>query len=92
MRSPDYDGECELRKVRRNGEIKWKGRTVFVSAALKGEPVGLTRIGEQTWLVKYGPIILGPIKGESKMHRIIPKTRNRARNQTNKIGKLLPMS
>ena len=92
LRPPDYDQGCEVRKVRSNGEIKWKGRTVFVTAALKGERVGLTRIEERSWLVKYGPIILGTIIGESKMHRINPRRRRKPKKQANKTGKLLPMS
>ncbi len=92
LTSPDYDDECEIRKVRCNGEIKWKGRSIFVSAALKGEPVGLTRIGERSWLVKYGPIILGTIKGENKMYRVSYDNRKRATKPRNKTGNLLPMS
>ena len=92
LHSPGYDSESEVRKVRQNGEIKWKGRAVFVAGALKGEPVGLTRIGERTWLVKYGPIILGTIKGENKMHRIAPNNRRKKQKQTNKTKKPLPMS
>ena len=83
MRAPDYDQGCEVRRVRSNGEIKWKGRTVFVTSALKGERVGLTRIGERSWLVKYGSIVLGTIIGESKMYRISPGRRRKHK----KIGK-----
>ena len=50
--------EQEVRRVRHNGEIKWQGRTIYISAALVGEPVGL---GEDAtgWAVSYGPIVLG---------------------------------
>ncbi len=71
LRSPGYDGTVEVRKVRRNGEIKWKGSTVYLSGALKGEPVGLHRIGEDTWLAKYGPVVLGTIKGRQGLIRVI---------------------
>lgn len=70
LRSPDYGDEAEVRRVRSNGEIKWKGRTLFVSNALVGEPVGLHRIGEDVWLVKYGPIVLGTLKGKGKIAKI----------------------
>ncbi|MDP6066648.1 MAG: integrase core domain-containing protein, partial [Alphaproteobacteria bacterium] len=88
LRSPDYHQSCQVRKVRSNGEIKWKGRTAFVSSALKGEPVGLWRIGENNWLVKYGPIILGTIKGENKMHRIMPIKQTRRTKLTANSNKL----
>ena len=88
LRSPEYDESSQVRKVRSNGEIKWKGRTIFISSALKGEPVGLSRIGERSWIVKHGPIILGTIKGENKMHRITPANQRRPKKQADKTGKL----
>ena len=65
LRSPDYDGDVQVRRVRRTGEIKWRGRLVYITQALAGEPVGLTQIDERTWLVEYGPVPLGTIKGEA---------------------------
>jgi len=64
LRSPDYDDTVEVRKVRRNGEIKWRGSSIYLSSALVGEPVGLYRIGEEAWLAKYGPLVLGTVKGK----------------------------
>ena len=89
LRSPDYDEGIAVRKVRRCGVIKWRGREIFVASALKGEPVGLYPIAEDTWLVKYGPIPLGTIKGEAQMQRIgTPKRRKTAQNPENKDRKL----
>lgn len=70
LRSPDYEDNAEIRRVRRSGEIKWQGQLIFVSEVLIGEPVGLYRIGEDVWLVKYGPIVLGTIKGKGKLTKI----------------------
>lgn len=70
LRSPDYPAEAALRKVRGSGEIKWKGRYVFVSEVLAGEPIGLTEIADDVWLVKYGPIILGTLKGQGKLQKV----------------------
>lgn len=70
LRSPDYEDEAEIRRVRSNGEIKWQGRLIFISEVLIGEPVGLYRIGDDVWLIKYGPIILGTIKGKGKLTKI----------------------
>ncbi len=69
LRSPDYASHVVVRKVRRNGDIKWRGRGVFISQALKGEPVGLHEVAEDCWLVKYGPIVLGTITGAGKIVR-----------------------
>ena len=69
LRSPDYDDQVSVRRVRSNGEIKWKSRSIFISKALRGEPVGLHRIDDDSWLVKYGPILLGTLKGRDRWQR-----------------------
>ncbi len=71
LRSPEYDSTVQVRKVRSNGEIKWRGSTIFLSHALKGEPVGLYQIGEETWLAKYATVVLGTIKGKQGLIKTI---------------------
>ena len=63
LRSPDYDNDCQIRRVRSKGEIKWRGNLIFISDALAGEPIGLTEIDKDVWMLAYGPILLGTIKG-----------------------------
>ena len=48
MPEPDYPAEAAVRKVRSNGEIKWRGDLVFVSTALVDEAVAVeeTETGE----------------------------------------------
>ena len=41
LREPSYDADYEVRRVRHNGEIRWRNRTIYINAALVGEPVGL---------------------------------------------------
>ena len=84
LRSPDYDEGIAVRRVRHCGVIKWRGREIFVSSALKGEPVGLYAIAEDSWLVKYGPVVLGTIKGEAGMQRIGAARRQKPKNRENK--------
>ena len=48
--------------MRHNGEIKWRGSTVYISQALAGEPVGLHETADGDWTVSYGPVHLGIIK------------------------------
>ncbi len=88
LRSPDYDEGIAVRQVRHCGVIKWRGREIFVSSALKGEPVGLHGIAEDTWLVKYGPVVLGTIKGEAGMQRIGTSRRRTQAIRESKGGKL----
>ncbi len=71
LASPDYDGDVEVRKVRGNGEIKWRGDTIFISNPLRGEPVGLVRIGEDAWLIKYATIPLATIECRAGHWKIV---------------------
>ena len=53
-----YPPLTEVRRVRSNGQIKWRGGLVFVSDALVGELVSITERTD-AWLVSFGPIPLG---------------------------------
>jgi putative transposase len=61
LREPEYHCDNEVRRVRRNGEIKWQGKLLYVSTALIGEPVGLSEGEQGVWTVFFGPIALGVI-------------------------------
>lgn len=56
-----YRGNCQVRQVRHNGEIKWKGEKVYVSEALAGEPVALKQKGEHLWMISYSTYPLGTL-------------------------------
>lgn len=70
LRPPGYTVDAVIRMVRQNGEIKWRGNRVFISEVLAKQPVGLTEIDDDVWLVRYGPIILGTLNGRGKIHKI----------------------
>lgn len=53
-----YPPLTEVRRVRSNGQIKWRGELVFVSTALIGELVGISE-QEDAWLVSFASIPLG---------------------------------
>jgi putative transposase len=57
--APEYPVGVTVRRVRADGHIKWQGREVFLSQALRGEPVGLEAIAEGCWRVSFGPLALG---------------------------------
>ena len=50
---PDYPAEAAVRKVRSNGEIKWNGSLVYVSASLTGEPVAIEETDEGEWALRF---------------------------------------
>jgi transposase InsO family protein len=61
LREPDYLDDHEVRRVRHNGEIKWKGERFYLGETLAGEPVGISQAEDGHWHVQYGPIHLGTI-------------------------------
>ena len=56
---PDYGAEVTVRRVRSNGQIKWKGDMVYLSESLRGEPVGLVQHTDRTWQIRFGPLLIG---------------------------------
>jgi putative transposase len=67
LRSPEPADDATVRRVPRNGDIKWRGRTIYLSEALIGEPVALTEEEDGRWTVSYGRVLLGFIghRGDS---------------------------
>jgi transposase InsO family protein len=61
LREPGYAADHEVRRVRSNGEIKWRGSLVHINGALAGEPVGLAEAADGDWHVSYAQVALGVI-------------------------------
>jgi len=57
--APEYDVGVTVRKVRTNGHIKWKGDTIYLSWALRGEPVGLVPQDDRFRTIHFGPLSIG---------------------------------
>jgi putative transposase len=74
LREPEYSSEAAVRRVRHNGEIKWRGNTVYVGTALIGEPICLAENADG-WTVSYGPIVLGAIAHDASDRLRKPKRR-----------------
>ena len=60
LEDPCYPVDAAVRRVRSNGEVRWKGTLIFVSETLIGEAVGIreTLVG---YNVYFGPIYLGKL-------------------------------
>ena len=69
MREPEYGSEFVVRRVRTNGQIKWRGARVFISEVLIGERVALSDAGAEGWRVFYGPVALGVIGRDQRLKR-----------------------
>ena len=83
LREPDYAGDTVVRRVRSNGEIKWKGDLIFVSQVLVGEPVGIDRTETGEWRVRYSDIELGFIDRNHRRLNRWPAPQRRARQEAN---------
>lgn len=54
-----YEAGVTVRRVRSNGEIKWQGGLLYLSEALRGEPVGLVPQDDRFWSLRLGPVQIG---------------------------------
>jgi hypothetical protein len=85
IEDPVYPGGFIQRRVRTNGEIRWRGGLVFISTVLPGEAVGITE-GALGYDVYFGPVLLGRInvKGEKLIRptkpNLEPRTVTHARS------------
>jgi putative transposase len=76
---PNYDPAAAVRRVRQNGEIKWRGELIFISSALIGEAVGVEQTETGGWLVRFCNAPLGAIDLDKRMlQRSAPKPRRKA--------------
>ena len=75
LRAPDYDDGWQIRRVRQAGEIKWRGRNLYISESLAGEPLGLEEREDGDWNVAFGPVQLGRIDRDGRFIRPKRKTR-----------------
>lgn len=68
-RAPEYPADHHVRRVRGNGEIKWRGELIFLSETLTGEPVGIEEVDDGFHLVRFGPVELAVIDPRGRLHR-----------------------
>jgi len=57
-----YRNGWEVRRVRTNGQIRWRGRKRFVGEAFVGYPVGLNQIGRDKWKVYFAGLLIGELR------------------------------
>lgn len=53
-----YPTEWSVRRVRSKGQIKWRGRELYLCSALAGEPVGLKPLGHGRWQIHFAQLTL----------------------------------
>jgi hypothetical protein len=55
----EYPGHFEVRRVSRNGGIRWKRGWLNASHPLIDEDVGLEEVDDETWDLYFGSLLLG---------------------------------
>ena len=55
----EYDSQMLVRRVRHNGELRWRGELIYVSQVLAREPLGFKPIDDGKWEVRYSFHLLG---------------------------------
>jgi putative transposase len=58
---PRYDEDHQVRRINRNGEIKWHGERVFISAALVDELIGIAELETGAHVVRFCDLDIGLI-------------------------------
>jgi len=65
----DYDQGVIVRRVRHNGEIKWRGEMLFISQVLAKDAIALIPLDEGRWQIYYSFYPLGIL--DEKINKII---------------------
>ncbi|MCX6835560.1 MAG: IS481 family transposase [candidate division Zixibacteria bacterium] len=73
-----YPDDMQVRWVKHQGDIKWKGHHVYLTATLAGELVGLRQTDNDLWDIYFGSIRLTQLDTERKklIHLPIPNEKN----------------
>jgi transposase InsO family protein len=61
-----YESGVTIRRVRHNGEIKWRGELLYLSEVLAKEPVGLKPFDDGKWELRYSFQLLGVLDERTK--------------------------
>jgi putative transposase len=59
LAAPEYPGHFEVRRVSRNGGIRWKKDWLNVSSTLIEEDIGLVEVADGIWSVYFYAFLLG---------------------------------
>ena len=61
----EYDAGVTVRRVRRSGEFKWRGRLIYLSQVLAKEPIALVACDNDSWEIRYSFHLLGVLDDRS---------------------------
>jgi len=76
-----YPDSMTIRQVKSQGDISWKGKHIYLSETLAGEPVGLKQAREDLWDIYFGPIRLAQLDTGKKQLIHLPRKKRITRKQ-----------
>jgi putative transposase len=85
----EYPRHWEVRRVSRNGGVRWHNAWVNISHVLGGEYVAFEEVGDGLWEVRFGPVRLG--RFHERLLRIEDDAGDLARTRR-RSAPVLPMS
>lgn len=72
---PDY---YLLRKVHSQGDLRWKGKQIYLSETLAGETVGLEQVSDYTWNIYFATLKIATLNDlKYKIERLQHKKRKK---------------
>lgn len=67
--APEYAVHCEVRRVRKVGTIRFRGREIFLSEVLVNEAIALEEVADGVWSVFFYHVLLGRFhERDGKLH------------------------
>ena len=73
LQDPWYDANHQVRRVRSNGEIKWKGEFIFIGEALVHELIGIAELETGDHVVRFANLDVGLITHRGLFTRFAPR-------------------
>ncbi len=69
--SPEYPARMHVRKLDRDGRMRWNGSGhILVASVLGHEPVGLDEIADNVWRLYFGTVVLADVVCDSDGTRL----------------------
>jgi putative transposase len=72
LQPPEYPAHCEVRRVRTDGSIKWRGGLTFITTTLCSELVAVEEVADGLWSVWFMAHLLGRIDLRTKKITYVP--------------------
>jgi putative transposase len=70
---PEYGSACQVRRVREQGQFRWKSENVFLSCALEGESIGLLAEDERFYTVYFAAFPVARFDSHGLLIAPLPK-------------------